>query len=306
MKNRILFGTVMIALVVGLFLLEAWMQQEARARAANARLADPDAAPLIAAPLGLALLALVTVAFVEVTRFCAAVGVMLLRVSGLIGAAMLATLPFWWQWLATPLHPAAGADDLLLLLGLIVLLVFAEQMARCKTDDAIRQISATFLAVVYLGVGAALVLHMRLAFGLGTLILFLASVKFTDIGAYFIGSAFGKHKMIPWLSPGKSWEGLVGGILVAAGVGALVTWLLAMTGSKVWAPGLGILPAAGFGALVGLAGQFADLCESLLKRNAKCKDSGALVPNFGGVLDIVDSPLLAAPVAVIVLRLLAG
>jgi phosphatidate cytidylyltransferase len=224
----------------------------------------------------------------------------------LIGALLLATLPFWWQWLATPLHPSAGADDLLVLAGLIVLLVFAEQMARCKTDDAVRQISATFLAVLYLGVGTALVLHLRLTYGLGGLILFLASVKFTDIGAYFTGSAIGKHKMIPWLSPGKSWEGLAGGVVAAGGMAVLVTWGLSLTGSSLWAPPLAIPAAAGFGALVGLAGQFADLCESLLKRNAKLKDSGALMPNFGGVLDIVDSPLLSAPVAVILLRLLAG
>jgi phosphatidate cytidylyltransferase len=62
--------------------------------------------------------------------------------------------------------------------------------------------------------------------------------------------------------------------------------------------------AAGFGCVVGAVGQFADLCESLLKRSARIKDSGALVPEFGGVLDVLDSPLLAGPVAYVLLNLL--
>jgi phosphatidate cytidylyltransferase len=127
------------------------------------------------------------------------------------------------------------------------------------------------------------------------LVIFLAAAKFTDIGAYFTGSFIGKHKMIPWLSPGKSWEGLVGGLATAAGISVLLAWLL-LEGDqpplRMWAI---------FGPVVGLAGQFGDLCESLLKRAAGAKDSGALVPEFGGVLDMLDSVLLSAPVATVVL-----
>jgi len=98
------------------------------------------------------------------------------------------------------------------------------------------------------------------------------------------------------LSPGKSWEGLAGGLALAAGVGALGAWLLTRTGT----PAFGAL----FGLIVGLAGQFGDLCESLLKRSAGAKDSASLVPTFGGILDIIDSPLLAAPPAVLLLALI--
>jgi phosphatidate cytidylyltransferase len=314
MKNRILFGTIMILAVTGLFLLDGWMQQQAQSYVQEARRSDPTVRPLIGLPMALLVVGLVLTAFLEITRFCSAVGVMILRVSGMIGATMLATLPFWRQWMSPSVPPPAGISpagaaplaDVLLLLGLITLLVFGEQMVRCRIDEAIRQISATFLAIAYLGVGAALILYIRIDLGLGVLIVFLVSVKFTDIGAYFTGRAIGKHKMIPWLSPGKSWEGLAGGVLVAAAMGALVTWLLSLTGSALWmAHPLSPLTAAIFAGVVGLAGQFADLCESLLKRNAGLKDSGALVPNFGGVLDILDSPLLSAPVALAMLRMIA-
>ncbi len=304
----------MIVAVVGLFLLDGWMQQEAKSYVLKARTHDPTATPLIALPMALLVVGLVLAAFLEITRFCAAVGVMILRVSGMIGAALLATLPFWRQWMTPSVPPPSGASpagasplgDVLLLLGLITMLVFGEQMLRCRTDQAIRQMAATFLAITYLGVGAALILYIRIELGLGVLIVFLVSVKFTDIGGYFTGRAIGKHKMIPWLSPGKSWEGLAGGVAVAAAMGAFVTWLLSLTGSALWmARPLSPGTAAIFAAVVGLAGQFADLCESLLKRNAGLKDSGALVPNFGGVLDILDSPLLSAPVALAMLRLIS-
>ncbi len=298
MKKRIVFGSLMIVLVAGLFALDWWLEGQALAAAerAQARLGYRPQ-PVIAPVLAVLLVALVLVGTLELVRMAAGKGVMLLRVSAMVGASLLATFPFWWQMVdpQSPLGPTAG--ELLLYLGLVGILVFGEQMVRCRVDDALRQIAATFLVIFYLGVGGALVLQMRIGYGMGVLILFLASVKCTDIGAYFTGSAIGKHKMIPWLSPGKSWEGLVGGVLVASGVAVLAAWLLRIDALGWW-------QAMVFGALVGLAGQFADLCESLLKRDADIKDSGALVPNFGGVLDIVDSPLLAAPVATALLAVM--
>jgi phosphatidate cytidylyltransferase len=298
MKKRIVFGSLMIVLVAGLFALDWWLEGQALAAAARAQAElGYRPRPVIAPVLAVLLVALVLVGTLELVRMAAGKGVMLLRVSAMVGASLLATFPFWWQMVdpQSPLGPTAG--ELLLFLGLVGILVFGEQMVRCRVDDAIRQIAATFLVIFYLGIGAALVLQMRIGYGMGVLILFLAAVKCTDIGAYFTGSAIGRHKMIPWLSPGKSWEGLAGGVLVAAGVALLAAWILRIDALLWW-------EAPVFGALVGLAGQFADLCESLLKRDADIKDSGALVPNFGGVLDIVDSPLLAAPVATALLAVM--
>ena len=123
----------------------------------------------------------------------------------------------------------------------------------------------------------------------------LLMVKFTDIGAYFGGRAFGRHKLIPWLSPGKTWEGLFFGLLTAGLVGALSR--AAGFRNVPWWKGFI------FGVIIGGIGQLGDLLESLMKRDAEVKDSGQLVPGFGGILDIIDSPLLAAPFAYLLFSL---
>ena len=122
----------------------------------------------------------------------------------------------------------------------------------------------------------------------------MLTVKASDMGAYFTGMAIGRHKMIPWLSPAKSWEGLAGGIAFAAAAGgALAAWSWSLDDPRDHVPvALGI----GAGAALGLVGTFGDLAESLLKRSAGIKDSGRVLPGMGGVLDVLDSPLLAGPV----------
>jgi phosphatidate cytidylyltransferase len=119
-------------------------------------------------------------------------------------------------------------------------------------------------------------------------------VKACDIGAYFTGKAIGTHKLIPWLSPGKTWEGLWGGVALSVVVSLLGLWMIdARTDYRV--PGL--LWGVALGVVLAITGQVGDLLESLLKRDAGKKDSGHSIPGFGGVLDVLDSPLLAAPVA---------
>jgi len=231
--------------------------------------------------------------FVELARLASACGVKLLAYSGLAGTLLLTSLLFWIELAGEHGSPMPAV---LLVLSALTIGTLLEQMIRHRTEGALVRVASTLGAAVYLGVGGALILLIRLAFGVPSLVVFLAVVKCTDIGAYFVGSAFGKHKLVPWLSPGKSWEGLAGGLALAAGVGALGAWLLTRTGT----PAFGAL----FGLIVGLAGQFGDLCESLLKRSAGAKDSASLVPTFGGILDIIDSPLLAAPPAVLLLALI--
>ncbi len=281
MKKRILFGTIMIGVLVALLWVD-W------------RLESGERLAVIGLPVAGVLVLLLAMAFIELARMSAAARIIVLVRSGMFGTIALATLPFWWQLTGSS---GATVPPVLLVLSLAAMGVFVDQMVRHRIDDALRRIACTLLAVVYLGAGGAMIMWIRVAHGVPIFILFLAAVKVTDIGAYFTGSAIGRHKMIPWLSPGKSWEGLFGGLLAGAGASVLIVWMMKIDALSLWQAGL-------FGALVGAAGQFADLCESLLKRSARQKDSGRLVPHFGGVLDIIDSLLLGAPIAVVLLAAL--
>lgn len=284
MATRILFGSLMIVAFSAIFLLDWWL---------TSKHAPPTLSHL---PLTVALLAIGVVAFAEFARLTGGRG-RILPVSGAIGVAAVATMPYWWPIVERRTYVLQFPHVLAAMLGVLAA-IFLEQMIRFRTGHALRRVAATMLAVVYLGAGGAVILWLRFHYDLGVLILFLAAVKCTDIGAYFTGSLVGRHKMILWLSPGKTWEGLVGGLAAGAGASMLAAWAMGVEG-------LTPREAAIFGVGAGAAGQFADLCESLLKRSARAKDSGALVPQFGGVLDIIDSPLLAGPAAVILLAILA-
>ncbi len=280
MKTRIVLGSMMIALLAGLFWLD-WQLEKTGAMAGRGL------------PMVLVFLPIWGGAFIELRRLGRSAGMELLVGAGMAGTILLAATPFIAQFLPARASPWLLA---LLVLWLTVVATFVEQMARNRIEGGLIRVVGTLGAVVYLGVGGAVILGIRIHHGMGALVLFLGAVKSTDIGAYFTGSAIGKHKLIPWLSPGKSWEGLVGGLATAAGMSVLLTSVLGLAEMPVWR-------AAIFGLAVGLAGQFGDLCESLLKRSAQVKDSGSALPQFGGVLDVIDSPLLAGPVALIILEL---
>jgi phosphatidate cytidylyltransferase len=122
----------------------------------------------------------------------------------------------------------------------------------------------------------------------------------SDIGAYAVGRTMGRHKLIPSVSPGKTIEGSVGGLLASMLVAWAYTQFVLHPASHLdfrWAPA-GVLA---FGALVSVAAQVGDLAESLLKREAGVKDSSHIIPGHGGILDRFDSLLFVLPVAYVVL-----
>jgi phosphatidate cytidylyltransferase len=133
--------------------------------------------------------------------------------------------------------------------------------------------------------------------GLLALLSLIVVVKMGDTGAFTVGSLLGRHKMAPRLSPGKTWEGAAGAVLLAI-VGSWCVFSLLrpqLTSSGI--PGPQMLQWAAYGLIVGIAGMVGDLAESLLKREADQKNSSAWMPGLGGVLDVLDSILFAAPVA---------
>jgi phosphatidate cytidylyltransferase len=129
------------------------------------------------------------------------------------------------------------------------------------------------------------------------IVYFILVTKLSDSGAYAIGSLIGKHKMIPRISPGKTWEGL-GGALLGSTVASLVFWSLA----RAHLPGMNGVHAAVLGLLLGGAAVVGDLIESLFKREAGVKDSGNYFPGIGGILDLLDSLLFNAPIMYLYLR----
>jgi phosphatidate cytidylyltransferase len=172
--------------------------------------------------------------------------------------------------------------------GIFVGAIFFYQARKYGTTGVIANCGASLFAIAYLGGLSGFVVGIRVFFDAWTLLMFVFTIKSADIGAYAIGSMFGKHKFSPSISPGKTWEGMAGAVAMAAIVGSL------------FARFCGIMPTVYgmiFGAIFAFIGQLGDLAESMLKRDAQQKDSSHTVPGFGGILDVIDSPLIAAPLA---------
>lgn len=125
--------------------------------------------------------------------------------------------------------------------------------------------------------------------------------KMTDTGAYFCGKGLGKHKMAPFISPGKTWEGAIGGFIGSLAISLLIYWIVndVMPTPPI---SLGFVENIFLAAILSIVAQFGDLAESLLKRDVGVKDSNQL-PGLGGLLDIVDSLIFTAPLLYIFLKL---
>lgn len=184
----------------------------------------------------------------------------------------------------------------------VVVSGFLWEMATfCEPGRSVARIALVVLTAAYLGLLPSFLAQLRWlgdpAGSRGTLALALVIFvpKFGDVGAYLTGRYLGRHRMTPVLSPKKTWEGLAGGLALS------VVTALALNRLGPALRG-GDLAAVGFGLTVGAAGVLGDLAESLIKRDGGQKDASQVVPGFGGVLDVLDSLLFAAPVAYCWLR----
>ena len=174
-------------------------------------------------------------------------------------------------------------------LALALLVTFPLLFFRKNLDGAMVDWSLTLAIAIYLGWPLSLIPVLRgfqvgLSGGLWWLLTLLISVWGFDTGAFFAGHFFGRHKLAPNISPGKTWEGVAGGLVFSVGAALLftvrplgVSWYLAIL----------------LGLLIGIAATLGDLAESLIKRQTHVKDSGQFIPGHGGVLDRIDSLLFA-------------
>ena len=202
--------------------------------------------------------------------------------------------------------------QVMLAYSMTILVLFLLATYRYREPGAsMETLGAELLIVSYIGVLLGVVAQLRWVAGgeAGYLVIgsLLLVTKGGDVGAYTLGRLFGRRKLVPLLSPGKTWAGAVGALVGSAGSAVLwlhfATPLFTPTDEQQW-----VSPpwwaSAVYGLILGITGLVGDLCESLIKRDVGKKDSSSLVPGFGGLLDLMDSVLYAAPVAYVLWKAL--
>jgi phosphatidate cytidylyltransferase len=224
--------------------------------------------------------------------------------AGNVALPLAAALPLVSQLLGRKLPAVNPLGDFgwpLVVLAIATVAVLIGEMQRfSQPGTAIVHAALGVFTLVYVGLLGSFLALLRLfhdnAWGLAALFSVLLIVKMGDVGAYAFGRNLGRTKLTPVLSPGKTWEGAIGGVATAC----LVSWLffhfaaplIVTSGYREphWAAALA------YGLILAVAGLVGDLAESLLKRDMQRKDSSSWLPGLGGVLDIIDAVLVAAPV----------
>lgn len=277
LKHRLTLGPILIALFIGVIWLDEWLRSRGH-------------------PPGIALTILMLIVGVEAGReltkiFRARSITTSFRINSIaVCAGLLAS-----SLTVLELRGMSGAAVVCSAGAAVMLIAMIFYSRHHTTDGVVAATAASVLAFVYVGLLGGFLIVLAKEYSGWVLLGVVLITKCCDIGAYFTGRAIGRHKLIPWLSPGKTWEGLAGGVAASALAGMAAAMLLGKG-----AAGLGPVPlwAGAFaGAIFGLVGQAGDLVASMLKRDAGMKDYSRVLPGFGGVMDIADSPLLVAPVA---------
>ncbi len=298
-RQRVISGTLMAAGLIALMSLDGWLATLA-----------PPAWRLGGVEIGAglcrgAIITALVLAFAlgatrEVLDLLETAGRRPARVVAYVFTAGIVVAP----WVQLGLRATAWASPEMVTFWIAAALVAAvgAQARRRQTAGAAVNVGATLLPVLYVGLLASYLVRLRVEIGgsagVAILLYTVLLVKINDVGAFFIGRSLGRHKLIPWLSPKKTWEGFAGGLVVTIIVAVAVgLGLLRRTCPEGAAPGLLAVRLAGVGLVLALCSVAGDLTASLLKRDAEVKDSGRAIPGMGGVLDVLDSPLVAAPVA---------
>ena len=231
-------------------------------------------------------------------------GLPVFRFVGMISGAAVISTTFWTIGPEAKQLAAGYRWENLVILATLMF-VFVRQFPQKDNKQPIITIAVTMLGVFY--VAFLLNYITRLTFGwrdtgmshaVGPtgrmMVLYLVGVvKISDVGAFFTGRSLGRHKLFPRLSPKKTWEGLIGGILSSLAMSLMFYWITDGSLGKVE---FGLHDAIVLGLILPVVAVIGDLFESLLKRAAGVKDSGSIIPGMGGVLDVLDSLMFGAPV----------
>jgi phosphatidate cytidylyltransferase len=276
LRYRLFFGTLMTLVFTAAVIFDGWLDGSVTTSAA-------DDKPLQGTILCLLVILLIIPAQFELSKLAAAKNLKIFLPVTVTASVLFAANRYLQQLVEFP------PENYLSILSVFVLLaLLLYQYKTYGISGVLANCGASYFSILYLGLLSSFCIAIRIEFGLWPLLMFVFVVKSADIGAYLIGTLFGRHKFSPKVSPGKTWEGMGG----AVGAAIIVSIGFALIcGIMVW------WAAIMFGFGFAFIGQMGDLAESMMKRDAEQKDSANKVPGFGGVLDIVDSPLVAAPLA---------
>lgn len=267
---------------MGVVILDGWLDGSLTASVAD----DKQVGGTLVCTL---IILVVIAAQFELSRLAAAKNLKSFRPVSIIGSILLTSTWYWPQFAEISTGLYLSFTLVCVLLGLVL-----AQYIRHGTEGVLANSGVNCFSVIYLGLFSGFVLAIRIDFGVWPLLMFVFVVKFSDIGAYAIGRPFGKHKFSPKISPGKTWEGMV-----AATVTAMIVAFVFAVSFDIMAWWLAVI----FGFCLAFAALAGDLVESMMKRDAQQKDSAKNVPGFGGILDVIDSPLAAAPLGYLLFML---
>ncbi len=243
----------------------------------------------------------------EFYQICEAKGLKTYKVWGVIGTVALIS----GSWFVFGMKRFRSASDFAVLsydFDIFILVVFAlgvfiRQFPQKLNPRGIETMAVTLFGLIYVAWLSNFITRINFApqHGRYWVMYLIVVTKFTDIGAYLVGTTIGRHKMIPRISPNKTWEGTIGGVLFAVGGSLMCFHFL---NRELGADGLTMFHTLVLGVLLGAAAVVGDLAESMIKREAGVKDSSHWLPGHGGALDLIDSLLFTAPLLYVYLRLM--
>ncbi len=223
---------------------------------------------------------------------------------GIFGGVLLMASTFFYVsgYLGPKEAPSKAGDFETSILVIFVLGLCVKQFTSKTNTAGILAISTTLFGLMYVPWLLNFVQKINYFPRIGDnghwyVLYFILVTKFSDLGAYVTGSLIGKHKMIPRISPGKTWEGFGGAVVITTGVSLA---FVHFAGDRL--PGMNLMHAVILGVVLSIAAVIGDLIESLFKRESGVKDSGAFFPGIGGILDLLDSILFNAPLMYLYLR----
>ena len=276
LKYRLIFGTIMTVFFTAVVVFDGWLD--------GSLTASPiDDKPIKGTLLCILIALLIIPAQFELSKLAAAKNLKIFTPVCIAASIFFATSWYWRQFVEMPLHLY-----LFFLSAFVLAALLLYQRIYYGTSSVLANCGVSYLSIAYLGFLSSFLPAVRIDFGLWQLLMYVFVVKCADIGAYTVGSLYGRHKFSPKISPGKSWEGMAGAIVAAAAVA--IIFAVNFDIMSKW-------QAVVFGVCFAFIGQLADLAESMMKRDAEQKDASNSVPGFGGILDVIDSPLGAAPFA---------